>query len=777
MTPGRNDPCPCGSGRKFKHCCGRVVAVAERQASTPAPAAGAGDPREIGRLVGLVNAGHLQEAESQARALLQVQPAAGMLWKILSVALLRQGKDALAALQRAAELLPQDAEAHANLGSELTTRGEWEAALVSLRRSLAIEPRNPLALIDAADTERALGRARAAVPLYERALELDPRSPAGHNNLANAFLELNEPAAAVRCYRQALALRPDDAHVLCNLGNALRQVGESEEAMACSRRAIALAPGMAMAHNNLGLLLAGRGQRAEAIVSYREAVRLNPRYVEALNNLGNALREQGEQREAASVYRQAVQLDESRADSHGNLGYALLELRRVADAAASFRSALALQPNDVSAHLGLAAVLRVQGLAAEAEASCQAALAVERRSSAALSLLGELRADRGRFAEAQELFERAIALDANFVAAYGSVAAHRRMKREDRAWLEGVQRLLGTPLPLAEESHLRYALGKYFDDLGEWDQAFSSYQAANELTKRYGVRYQRERLAELVDRIIRRCDTAFVREPRSGACDSGRPVFIIGMPRSGTSLAEQILASHPQVFGAGEVRFWDEAFGTLEGTGRGGAAAALDGLARDYLARLAAPAAAASRVTDKMPANFLYAGLIHAALPRARIIHMQRHPLDTCLSVYFQNFFNVSPYANDLDNIAHYYGEYLRIMDHWRRTLPASALLEVPYEGLVEGPESWTRRMLDFIELPWDPKCLDFHQTDRVVITASKWQVRQQINSSSVGRWRHYEQYLAPLRHLVDLVASGTENSEDAPSGARGVGNRRETGP
>jgi hypothetical protein len=209
------------------------------------------------------------------------------------------------------------------------------------------------------------------------------------------------------------------------------------------------------------------------------------------------------------------------------------------------------------------------------------------------------------------------------------------------------------------------------------------------------------------------------------------------------------------VFGAGEVRFWDEAFGTLEArTGGVGHAATLAGLARDYLARdylarLGAQAGAASRVTDKMPANFLYAGLIHAALPRARIIHMQRHPLDTCLSIYFQNFFNVSPYANDLDNIAHYFGEYLRVMAHWRRTLPASALLEVPYEGLVADAESWTRRMLDFIDLPWDAKCLDFHHTDRVVITASRWQVRQQINASSVGRWRNYERYLAPLRHLA----------------------------
>jgi tetratricopeptide (TPR) repeat protein len=746
MRASRNDPCPCGSGKKFKYCCGRPLAPA----AAPAAAALTSNPREIGALVGMVNAGHFEAAQARVGALLRVQPESGVLWKILSVALLRQGKNALPALTRAAELLPQDAEAHANLGSEHKARGEWEAALSSLRRSLALEPGNPGTLIDAADAARALGRSREAVALYERALQLDPRSPEGHNNLGNAFLELNEPAFAVRCYRQALELRPDDPQVLCNLGNALRQVGEAEEALACSRRAIALAPGIAMAHNNLGLLLAGRGQRAEAILSYREALRLDPRYIEALNNLGNALREQGELREAASVYRQAVQLDGSRADSHGNLGYALLDLRRVADAVASFGTAIALQPNNVPAHLGLGAALRLQGLAADAEASCRAALAAEPRSSAALSLLGELCADRGRFAEAQELFERAIALDANFVPAYGSLAAHRRMRREDRVWLDGAQRLLGTPLALAEEIHLRYALGKYFDDVGEWDQAFSSYQAANELTKRYRARYERERLAGLVDRIISVCDAAFVRNLRPEACDSERPVFIIGMPRSGTSLAEQILASHPQVFGAGEVRFWDEAFGTLEARPHsGGATPALVGLARDYLARLGAQAGTASRVTDKMPANFLYAGLIHAALPRARIIHMQRHPLDTCLSIYFQNFFNVSPYANDLDNIAHYYREYLRVMAHWHRTLPASALLEVPYEGLVADTESWTRRMLDFIELPWDPKCLDFHDTDRVVITASRWQVRQQINASSVGRWRNYERYLEPLRHLA----------------------------
>jgi tetratricopeptide (TPR) repeat protein len=374
----------------------------------------------------------------------------------------------------------------------------------------------------------------------------------------------------VRCYRGALELQPDDPQVLCNLGNALRQLGQLQEAFACTRRALALAPGLSMAHNNLGLLYAATGERAQALGCYREALRLSPGYVDALNNLGTALKAQGERREALAVYRQAVELEPRRADSHCNLGYALLDSRRTAEALVSFRNALAAQPGSVPAHLGLAAAQRVQGEFAPAEASAQAALALAPSSPEVLALLGELRADRGQFGEAQELFERALAADPQFASAYGSIAAHRRMSRDDAAWLKGAEELLRRQLPLDQEIHLRYALGKYFDDTGQYDQAFSHYQQANELSKRHGAGYDGARLTHLVDRIIAFCDAGFVRQERPGACASALPVFIIGMPRSGTTLVEQILASHPQVFGAGEVRFWDRAFANLEQLGRDG---------------------------------------------------------------------------------------------------------------------------------------------------------------------------------------------------------------
>jgi tetratricopeptide (TPR) repeat protein len=421
-----------------------------------------------------------------------------------------------------------------------------------------------------------------------------------------------------------------------------------------------------------------------------------------------------------------------------------LESRRTQQAADSFRNAISRQPDNVAAHLGLAAVHRVQGLPNEASVSCKRALALAPQTPDALVLLGELHADQGQFTEAHELFERVLSSNPAFAPAYCSIASHKRMTRSDERWLQGAQSLLTRPLSLSDEVQLRYAIGKYLDDVSDYDSAFSNYFQANELSKRFERAYDEAHFTAWVDRIVGR---HFDSPP--DASDSEQPVFIIGMPRSGTSLAEQILASHPSVSGAGEVAFWDKAFDRSSHTG----------VAGEYLRRLRERAGSAPRITDKMPANFLYVGLIHAVFPRARIIHMQRHPLDTGLSIYFQNFFNVSPYANDLKHLAHYYGQYLRIMDHWRtqfagrfqRTVP---LLEVPYEGLVTDPEPWTRRMLDFIGLPWDPGCLRFHESSRAVITASRWQVRQTINARSVGRWRNYEKHLAPLMsHLKELGA------------------------
>jgi tetratricopeptide (TPR) repeat protein len=586
------------------------------------------------------------------------------------------------------------------------------------------------------------------------AARLLPKDPGAHNNLANALGRLGRLDEAVTHYRRALQLRQDFAEAHNNLGRALLDLGQFDDAAASCRRAAELKPGYSEAHDTLGSAQLALGRVDDALASYRRALEIEPDFAEAHSNLGNVWLELGRIDEALASHRRALMIDPNLAGAHNNLGNCLRSLGKLEDAAASYGRALEINPDFAEAHCNLGVTLRLQGNTAQAQASCSRALEINPRSAAALVALADSNADRGRFAPAEALFRRAISIQPDSPEAWAGLARLRKMTVADAAWLAQAQRIAAKGLPPRHEISLRHAIGKYFDDVQDFDQAFVNFRRANELTSLRRAKHDRARLTRTVDDITRSWDRNRAR-PRTGANQSERAVFVVGMLRSGTSLVEQILASHPAIFGAGELTYWGDAWAAHAASPANAEMSErlLRTLADDYLLSLGKLSERALRVVDKMPTNFPFLGLIHAALPNARIIHMRRHPLDTCLSIYMQPFETAVSYANDLDDLAHYYTEYLRLMDHWRSTLPAHAILDVSYEGLVSDQEAWTRRILEFIGVPWDSRCLDFHRTERTVLTASKWQVRQKLNASSIGRWRHYEKYLGALSNLPALSA------------------------
>jgi tetratricopeptide (TPR) repeat protein len=675
-------------------------------------------------LVANMRARRYHEVERRAQQLVIQHPNSGMVWKFLGVSLGMQGKDALHALETTASLLPDDPEAHFNLGNALRVVGRLDDAAGSYRRALEIRPGFGIVHLALGDVLQARGQLEAAAASYRRALEIEPDKAEARNDLGAVLLGLGQLPEAVAHLRRALEIKPDFAAAHTNLGNAHRNLGQLDDALARHRRALELQPGLA----------------------------------EAAINLGNVLRDLGQSDAAADSYRRALEIDPGVAATHCNLGAALRDLGRIDEAEASFRQALLRQPDYAEAHSNLGVVLRLQNRLQEAEASSRKARQTDPNLAAAIVLAAELHADRGQFEAAEELFKQAMKLEPNSAEAWAAVANLRKMTADDAAWLTEAQRIVGLRLPPRQESLLRYAIGKYFDDVHDYPQAFANYQRANELTQLCTAKHDSRLVTQAVSRTIGHYGPEGPSEAVGNAIGSARPVFVVGMPRSGTSLAEQILASHPAVYGAGELTFWSHAAAKYESSTGGGGSRdretrdrLMGELGRDYLQLLADLAPDALRMVDKMPANFLHLGLIHTALPNARIIHMRRNPVDTCLSIYFQNFDVAHSYANDLEDLAHYYTEYLRLMKHWSSWLPKHAMMEVPYEGLVDDQAAWSRKMVEFIGLPWDGRCLDFTQTNRAVVTRSRWQVRQAITKSSVQRWRNYEKFIRPLLRLEEL--------------------------
>lgn len=662
-------------------------------------------------------------------------------------------------LARATALRPGFADAHNDLGRLLLALGRTDAAIASCRRALELRPRFAAALGNLANAERARGALAAAIEGYRQVIALEPTLPQAHCNLGSALIEAGEAEAGIEALRRAVELRDDDAAAVTQLARALSARGRTAEALPYFERLLAH-DRRPETLNDYGTLLAGLGRFEAAACCFREALMSAPGDARLHGNLGHVLHCLGDHRAAIAHSRRAIDLDAQLPEAYLNLGNALLAINEMHSAEATYRAGLQIAPEHARLHIARAMAERALGRVDEAAASARRALALRPDAADAVALSGSLAVDAGRFEEAEAQLRKALTVSPDLPEALIGLTAVRRMTAADAPWRDAALRALSRGPPVAHAIGLHHALGKYSDDLGEVEAAFEHHRRGHELARRSRPPYDRAATTARVTRTLAAFDRRALEELRPAGLTSERPVFVFGMPRSGTTLAEQILASHSQIHGAGEVLYWQFAADDEYAAPPEQRAAAVTALGRRYLELLAGLPAAAARVIDKLPSNFKNLGLIHAALPQARFIHLERHPLDTCLSIYFQGFTAAHAYATDLGDLGHYYREYRRLMAHWRRTLPAASLLEVRYEALVEEPETWSRRMLEHIGLPWEPRCLEFHRTERPVLTASNWQVRQPIGKSSIGRWRRYEPLLAPLRQALGPDVLGPDGSE-----------------
>ncbi len=461
---------------------------------------------------------------------------------------------------------------------------------------------------------------------------------------------------------------------------------------------------------------------------------------------GLALERNGRIGEALVAYEvAAADLPEARS----RLARTLESLGRIDEAIGHFRAAAGSSPAMTDRRMDQVMALVLEERMAEAEARLREVVAADPAAGEAHALLGRILAEGGQFDAAADCFRIALSLQPDRAGVYYHLARARKLTEDDRPLIRRM--IAAAPsVTLAEHAiKLHLGIAKAFDDLAEYEQAMRHIGKANVLRKKLST-FDRKALAGFVDALIGRYTPEFLARHASRGDPSEQPVLIVGMPRSGTTLTEQILSSHPAVAGAGELSFWpgrDPLLGCAEDEGR--ITAIQSAVAGDCLALLDRLAPGAMRVIDKNPYNFFCLGFFHIAFPGARVVHCRRHPIDTCLSIVSTHLNPRSDVPFDFNDLAFYYRQYQRLMEHWRATLPPERLFEVDYEAVVADPETQSRALVAALGLDWDEACLRPEDNQRVVRTSSAWQVRQPIYKASLERWRRYEPWLGPLHDLL----------------------------
>jgi tetratricopeptide (TPR) repeat protein len=672
-------------------------------------------------------------------------------------------------------------------------RAAWQAgradeAEMACRQVLAAWPGQPDASQLMGLMAYRFGNLDLAISHLRQACQ-SPRAPADYfSDFAEMCRQGGLLAEGEQAARRAVALQPQMAAAWNNLGIILQEALKLEESRSSLERALALAPDDAQALNNLANTCKRLGLAAEAEKGWRAALALRPDYAEAFSNLANLYLDQGEFDRAEAMAQRAIELSPRFADAWINLAGIQTARHRHAAALAALDALLAFAPGHARALAAKALTLKDLDRLEEAMDWARRAEVAAPEAPEAHNAIGQVHQAMGAFEPALAAYERAAALPgpAQMDAIGNRGALYMEFGRQDEArkamaaaaqafpsapgllmsqtelrrlepgdpLIERMQALLAREgSSLSDRVTLHFGLGKAFLDLGDSAQAFAHYDEANRL-KRSTFDYDADANERWIAAIAGGFSAGMLEAKAGHGARSELPVFVVGMPRSGTTLVEQVIASHPMAHGAGELRrlhalidqlgAYPEGFADLQPP-------QLQALGQAYLDHVTPLAGGSARVVDKMPSNFLHCGAIRLTLPDARIVHCRRDPVDTCLSCYTKLFAGEQAFTYDQTELGRHHRAYQRLTAHWRALLPASHFLEVEYEAMVADLEGQARRILGFIGLPWDEACLRFHETSRPVRTASVNQVRQPIYATSVGRWRRHAAQLGPLLDALEI--------------------------
>ena len=634
----------------------------------------------------------------------------------------------------------------------LKANGKLEMAAQSFKSAINLKPDFADAHYNLALTHQELNHLDDAVKSYQETLTIQSDYAKAHNNLGIIYNELGQNNDAIKSYKEALSLQPDFVDALNNLGNIQTELGKLDEAIKSYNQALEIEPNHIEVHNNLGNILNDLGQLDEAVKHYEKAIAINPDYAEAHNNLASTLNELGEMDKAVKHCERAIAINPYYAEAHNNLGTALKAFGKLDEAIKSYMNAITINPNFADVFFNLGILYYDLGQPEEALNYYRKALSINPDFAAVYENLGLILQEMGQSDEAFNSYVYALALEPENANIHRNLSTLKNFKEGDTQLIQIQSLLSSSSISKSERINLCFALAKAYEDLGKKDEFFKILNEGNKLRKEelnYSIESDLKKHTKL-----KNIFKLAIKESSSYKPLAVRPIFIVGMPRSGTSLVEQIISSHNKVKGAGELPTLDNLitpiFNAYLSNNNIISERSFLNIRQGYTQyHLSNINSSEGIITDKMPTNFENIGFILKAFPEAKIIHLKRDSMAICWSIYQRYFPNGSlgfPYS--MSDLALFYLSYEELMAFWHDSFP-NQIYDISYENLTTNQEVETRKLLDYCELDWDENCLKFYNNAKATKTASALQVKEKMYQGSSEAWKKYEEYLKPLINSI----------------------------